>query len=83
MVEAPGTAPGSALLISQHVYRHSWKTSKITIGVLTPVSKNSFVFDAVSVDSSIEKDTLFCFGTGPSVWIISLHTATLPCHFNH
>ena len=24
MVEAPGTAPGSALLIPQHVYRHSW-----------------------------------------------------------
>ena len=23
MVEAPGTAPGSALLILQHVYRHS------------------------------------------------------------
>ena len=23
MVEAPGTAPGSALLISQYVYRHS------------------------------------------------------------
>ena len=63
MVEAPGTAPGSALLISQHVYRHSWKSSKLSIGVLTPVSKNSFVFDAVSVDSSIEKDTLFCFGT--------------------
>ena len=32
MVEAPGTAPGSALLISQHVYRHSWKTSTPNIG---------------------------------------------------
>ena len=26
MVEAPGTAPGSALLIPQHVYRHSRQT---------------------------------------------------------
>ena len=32
MVEAPGTAPGSALLISQHVYRHSWKSSTPNIG---------------------------------------------------
>jgi len=25
LVEAPGTAPGSVMLISQYVYRHSWK----------------------------------------------------------
>ena len=31
MVEAPGTAPGSALLISQHVYRHSWQASILNI----------------------------------------------------
>jgi len=31
MVEAPGTAPGSALLISQHVYRHSRITGIYTI----------------------------------------------------
>ena len=47
MVEAPGTAPGSALLISQHVYRHSWNTSSVNIVVLGLVSKNSFNFDAV------------------------------------
>ena len=33
MVEAPGTAPGSALLISQHVYRHSWQASLYNIGL--------------------------------------------------
>lgn len=33
MVEAPGTAPGSALLISQHVYRHSWQASPYNIGL--------------------------------------------------
>ena len=54
MVEAPGTAPGSALLISQHVYRHSWNSSNRSIGVLGRVSKNSFDFDVVSVNSSVE-----------------------------
>ena len=34
MVEAPGTAPGSALLIPQHVYRHSWQASPINIGTI-------------------------------------------------
>ena len=61
MVEAPGTAPGSALLISQHVYRHSWNSSKFSIGVLRLVSKNSFDFDVVSVNSSVEKGELFLF----------------------
>ena len=51
-MEAPGTAPGSALLISQHVYRHSWNTSPVNIVVLVLVSKNSFDFDAVSANSS-------------------------------
>ena len=63
MVEAPGTAPGSALLISQHVYRHSWSSSTPNIGVLTLVSKNSFVFDAVSGNSSVTKGTFFGFST--------------------
>jgi len=31
MVEAPGTAPGSALPISQHVYRHSRRTGTSNI----------------------------------------------------
>ena len=62
MVEAPGTAPGSALLISQHVYRHSWNSSGTNIDVLGLVSKNSFNFDVVSVDSSIEKVRFFYFG---------------------
>ncbi len=31
LVEAPGTAPGSAPLIPRHVYRHSWQASKNTI----------------------------------------------------
>ena len=35
MVEAPGTAPGSALLIPQHVYRHSWQASPFNIGAMT------------------------------------------------
>ena len=61
MVEAPGTAPGSALLISQHVYRHSWSSSIVNIGALELVSKNSFDFDVVSVNSSVEKGTLFLF----------------------
>ena len=61
MVEAPGTAPGSDLLISQHVYRHSWNSSIFIIGVLGLVSKNSFDFDVVSVNSSVEKGTLFLF----------------------
>ena len=34
MVEAPGTAPGSALLILQHVYRHSWHASIVNIGAI-------------------------------------------------
>ena len=34
MVEAPGTAPGSALPISQHVYRHSWQASLYNIGLI-------------------------------------------------
>ena len=50
-MEAPGTAPGSALLISQHVYRHSWNPSTCNIVVLGLVSKNSFDFDAVSANS--------------------------------
>jgi hypothetical protein len=62
MVEAPGTAPGSALLISQHVYRHSWNPSNINIVALELVSKNSFDFDVVPVNSSVEKGTFFCFG---------------------
>ena len=61
MVEAPGTAPGSALLISQHVYRHSWNSSGLSIGVLGLVSKNSFDFDVVSVNSSVEKGKFFYF----------------------
>ena len=59
MVEAPGTAPGSALLISQYVYRHSWKSSIFIIGVLALVLKNSFVFDAFSVNPSIEEVLFF------------------------
>lgn len=35
LVEAPGTAPGSALLIPQHVYRHSWQASPFNIGAMT------------------------------------------------
>ena len=62
MVEAPGTAPGSALLISQHVYRHSWKPSTVNIVVLGLVSKNSFDFDVLSASSSAEKGRLFCSG---------------------
>jgi len=30
-VEAPGTAPGSALLISLHVYRYSRRTDTLII----------------------------------------------------
>ena len=62
MVEAPGTAPGSALLISQHVYRHSWNPSQTNIVVLVLVSKNSFDFYAVSANSSVEKSTFFLLG---------------------
>ena len=32
MVEAPGTAPGSASLIAQVVYRYSWLPSAFNIG---------------------------------------------------
>ena len=31
LVEAPGTAPGSATLIPSGVYHHSWRTSKINM----------------------------------------------------
>ena len=62
MVEAPGTAPGSALLISQHVYRHSWNPSRTNIVVLVLVSKNSFDFFAVSANSLVEKSTFFLPG---------------------
>ena len=61
MVEAPGTAPGSALLISQHVYRHSWNSSNINIRALGLVSKNSFDFAVVSVNSLFESVFFFCF----------------------
>ena len=61
MVEAPGTAPGAALLISQNVYRDRWNCSSVNIGVLGLVSKNSFDFDVVSVNSLVEKGTLFLF----------------------
>ena len=47
MVEAPGTAPGSALLILQHVYRHSWLTSKFNIEAMTPVLKDSFALNCL------------------------------------
>ena len=43
MVEAPGTAPGSALLISQHVYRHSRRTGTPNIGPGTFLWKRCFV----------------------------------------
>ena len=59
MVEAPGTAPGSALLISQHVYRHSWNPSKRSIGVLGRVLKNSFDLGVVSVNFSVEQRIFF------------------------
>ena len=59
MVEAPGTAPGSALRISQHVYRHSWNSSSSNIGALGLVSKNSFDLNAVSVNSSRKKGAFF------------------------
>ena len=75
MVEAPGTAPGSALLISQHVYRHSWSSSTITIVVLGLVSKNSFDFNAVSVNSLVEKSTFFFLKYILFVSIISLRGA--------
>ena len=47
MVEAPGTAPGSALLIPQHVYRHSWFPSNINIEVIAQLLKNSFGLNAL------------------------------------
>ena len=47
MVEAPGTAPGSALLILQHVYRHSWRTSNFNIESMTPVLKDSFALNCL------------------------------------
>ena len=47
MVEAPGTAPGSALLILQHVYRHSWRTSIFNIEAMTPVLKDSFALNCL------------------------------------
>ena len=66
-MEAPGTAPGSALLISQHVYRHSWNSSPTNIVGLVLVSKNSFDFDAVSANSSVEKSTFFILGQNVSI----------------
>ena len=62
MVEAPGTAPGSALLISQHVYRHSWNSSNLNIVVLELVSKNSFDSNAVSVNYASRAGAVFYFG---------------------
>ena len=47
MVEAPGTAPGSALLILQHVYRHSWRTSLPIIEAMTSVLKDSFALNCL------------------------------------
>ena len=47
MVEAPGTAPGSALLILQHVYRHSWRTSHFNIEAMTALLKDSFVLNCL------------------------------------
>ena len=75
-MEAPGTAPGSALLISQHVYRHSWNTSELNIVVLGLVSKNSFDFDVVSDNSARAIEALFLFGLCLFVVIISLRTST-------
>ncbi len=75
MVEAPGTAPGSALLISQHVYRHSWTSSESNIVVLGLVSKNSFDSNAVSVNYASGKVALFCFRHCLFVLIIILHRA--------
>ena len=66
-MEAPGTAPGSALLISQHVYRHSWNSSPTNIVGLVLVSKNSFDFDAVSANSSFEKSAFFLLGHTVSI----------------
>jgi len=47
-VEAPGTAPGSALLISQHVYRHSRQAGTFNIGAAKGVWKLCFLADAPS-----------------------------------
>ena len=47
MVEAPGTAPGSALLILQHVYRHSWRTSIFNIEAMAAVLKDSFALNCL------------------------------------
>ena len=82
MVEAPGTAPGSALLISQHVYRHSWQASKVTIGVIELILKNSFYSNAVSGNPSVIRDTFSLCGCYEFVFIIRLHRAAWPWHFN-
>ena len=76
MVEAPGTAPGSALLISQYVYRHSWTSSLFIIVVLRLVSKNRFDFDIVSLESVRAIGALFLFRLCLFVVIISLRTST-------
>ena len=39
MVEAPGTAPGSATLIPSSVYRHSWFPNTLYIGSLAGFEK--------------------------------------------
>ena len=67
MVEAPGTAPGSALLISQHVYRHSWISSIFIIVVLWLILKNSFDSDANS-DRRAQLQSAFLPGV-IGVWI--------------
>ena len=47
MVEAPGTAPGSALLILQYVYRHSWRASIFNIEAMTALLKESFALNCL------------------------------------
>ena len=59
MVEAPGTAPGSALLILQHVYRHSWRTSTLNIEAMAPVLKDSFALNCLS---ALITALFACFG---------------------
>ncbi len=39
LVEAPGTAPGSATLIPHHVYRHSRFPDTLNIGIFRPLGK--------------------------------------------
>ena len=42
MVEAPGTAPGSATLIPSSVYRHSRQAGRPNIGALPPLLKSGW-----------------------------------------